>query len=52
MFGYVQSAKKERTYEPNNKFDKTYKIFFKVLSQYDIRSNSLLTYCFTNKSFQ
>ncbi len=27
---YIQLAKKERTYEPNSKLDKTYKIFFKV----------------------
>ncbi len=39
----VQSVKKERTYEPNSKFVKTYKIFFKVLSQFDNRRNSLLT---------
>ncbi len=33
----VQSAKKERTNQLNSKFDKTYKHFFKVLSQFDIQ---------------
>ncbi len=28
---YVQSIKKERTYELNSKFDKTYKYFFQSL---------------------
>jgi hypothetical protein len=39
VLGEVQLAKKERTYEPKSKFDKTYNIFFKVLSQYDICRN-------------
>jgi hypothetical protein len=34
----VQLAKKERTYEPNSKFDKTYKNFLKVLPQYICRN--------------
>ena len=38
----VQLAKKERTHELNSKFDKTYQIFFKVLSQFDIKKNRSL----------
>ncbi len=30
-------AKKEREHELNSKFDNTYKIFLKVLSQFDIK---------------
>jgi hypothetical protein len=36
----VQSIKKERTHELNSKFDKTYQIFFKILSLFDIRRKS------------
>jgi hypothetical protein len=50
----VQLAKKERTNELNSKFDKNYKFFFKVLSNFDIKRKSLficMTYNFSNKSF-
>ncbi len=47
-------VKKERTHQLNNKFDKTYKIFFKILSQFDIRRKSQciwITNGFYSKSF-
>ncbi len=50
----VQSIKKERTHQLNSKFDKTYEIFFKVLSLFDIKRKSqfiCMTYNFYNKSF-
>jgi hypothetical protein len=50
----VQLAKKERTHELNIKFDKTYNIFFKILSQFDIKRKSqfiCMTYKLSNKSF-
>ncbi len=52
---YVQTVTLIRVFELNSKFDKTYKIFSKVLSKFDMSKNSLIicmTYYFTDKSFQ
>jgi hypothetical protein len=50
----MQSIKKERIHQLNSKFDKTYQIFFKVLTQFDIKRKSqftCMTYNLSKKSF-